>query len=154
MSENEFGNLIYIRDLVVPDVLPIIYGYIRTLEPRKILVIGNDRNSNKKVIKNIINLRYKRASKSVLGRNLTTSGPASVYIIDVLATQSRICKEVRELFKDPKKVVICSIRFPTDLMPESRKLVDEVIVNEETPSSKFTSKLDLCYSRSQKAASV
>ena len=141
-AKNEIGDLIYIKNRVVPDLLPTIYGYIRTLEPRKIVVIGNNR---RKVVKKVLNERYLRARKSVLGRNLKFSKlQASVYIVDVLAAQSRTCKEVYELFKSDK-VVICSIRFPTDIRPELRGLVDEVIVSQDDPSTNFISKLDLCY---------
>ena len=58
-------------------------------------------------------------------------------------------KEVEVLFKDPELVVICSVKFPTNLRSECRKYVDTIIINEDDPSSKFFDKLNLCYQQSQ-----
>ncbi len=144
--DSAMESLIYVQDSFTTDHLPMLYKYIRNLEPIKILIIGPKRRS---VCQKLIQKKYPRCHRSTLGRDLKShrdsSSNSSVLIVDTLAVQSRTCKEVKILFEDPNTVVICCVRSPTDLRPESRKYVNEVIIAGEL-SPHDLDKLRLCYS--------
>ena len=133
VSKNEnkdFTNMIIFRDILNPFLIKTIYFYSKVFVPKKIAIVGENKEFRKNTIKHILKRDYVRYKKVFIGRKLEFRGPedSKVYVIhNLLEIQTRLCSEIKDLFANSEITVICSIRNMNCLRPETRTLLNKVI---------------------------
>jgi len=138
------SQLFYLQKLVLREHLPLIYAYTRPLKPAKTLIVGPE---NRRVCKELLERRYNRVHRNYLKKNMKLTSKfeeSTVFVVQVLRIQSRVCKEVKDLFLDPDKIVVCCVENPTDLAPEVRRFVNNIIMAGEL-NDQLRDKLNLCF---------
>jgi hypothetical protein len=150
MNFEEFTVLYFKLPL---DLIILISDYVKPHPASvNIVIVGEnpiERNSSlnkllKQFTRKSIGIFDRTFRACLVGPQTLGLGP-SVYIIrNLLHVQLRTSLEIINMFRNPEITVICLCTWPTDLRPEIRGLVDNIILTENN-SHRFLDKFDICY---------